>query len=361
MAIHFDATAPSAAPGDMWWTGGKLALAIDDLTSIQWVQISAMSDTSVPGPWDFPDAPAIGEQFTPSGSAVALTWDGNIWTFPMGGVAGTITIADDPPTGVAPNTLWWDSNSGDLFVNYNDADSTQWVQINRNAPATTGIAEAPARTGRCMCAAIPRGTLRRRLATTGSITDGDIKLGIQPGDHAGWYRLDGRAVSTLPQNAQAVAVGLGIVGNLPNADGAMPMQVPSGTPLGAITGSMSAIIAQENLPNATLTSSGHDAAAVTSSNAGVHTHVTDSQGNHAHPGARSVYAQVASSVEVAWDRNEPDESRGAHTHTAQSAGDHTHTVDLPSHTHTVALGGSGTALDITPKNIGLNMFIYLGV
>jgi hypothetical protein len=143
VAIHFDATAPSAAPGDMWWTGGKLALAIDDLTSIQWVQISAMNDTSVPGPWDFPDAPAIGEQFTPSGSSVALTWDGNIWTFPMGGVAGTITIADDPPTGVAPNTLWWDSNSGDLFVNYNDADSTQWVQINRNAPATTGITEAP--------------------------------------------------------------------------------------------------------------------------------------------------------------------------------------------------------------------------
>jgi hypothetical protein len=39
--------------------------------------------------------------------------------------------------------------------------------------------------------------------------------------------------------------------------------------------------------------------------------------------------------------------------TTDAAGDHTHTV-------TVSSGGSGTALDITPKSLSVNTFIYLG-
>ena len=144
MAIHFDATAPSAAPGDMWWSGGKLALAIDDETSIQWVQISSASDVPMPGPWDFPDAPTTGQGFTPVPGGATMTWDGQMWTFPAGAAGGSmITIADSAPTGTVSNTLWWDSDSGDLFVNYNDLDSTQWVQINTKAASTSGMPDAP--------------------------------------------------------------------------------------------------------------------------------------------------------------------------------------------------------------------------
>ncbi|MCC5613216.1 hypothetical protein LC612_42695 [Nostoc sp. CHAB 5834] len=35
-------------------------------------------------------------------------------------------------------------------------------------------------------------------------------------------------------------------------------------------------------------------------------------------------------------------------------------VAAGTHTHTVPLGGSGTALDITPRSLSVNTFIYLG-
>jgi len=34
--------------------------------------------------------------------------------------------------------------------------------------------------------------------------------------------------------------------------------------------------------------------------------------------------------------------------------------DAGAHSHTVPLGGSGTALDITPKSFGVNWFVWLG-
>jgi hypothetical protein len=54
-----------------------------------------------------------------------------------------VHIADAPPTAAQPNDLWWDSDSGNLFVLDEDADSTQWVQINVVAPPFAGVEEAP--------------------------------------------------------------------------------------------------------------------------------------------------------------------------------------------------------------------------
>jgi hypothetical protein len=50
---------------------------------------------------------------------------------------------------------------------------------------------------------------------------------------------------------------------------------------------------------------------------------------------------------------------------ARNAGDHTHTITASSaatgdHAHTTSLGGSGTALDVTPKSLSVNAFLYLG-
>jgi hypothetical protein len=44
----------------------------------------------------------------------------------------------------------------------------------------------------------------------------------------------------------------------------------------------------------------------------------------------------------------------------RQAGNHSHTWDFPNHTHTLALGGSGADIDVTPKHIVANHFIYLG-
>lgn len=46
-----------------------------------------------------------------------------------------VHIGDTPPTGVLPGALWWDSQGGELYIYYQDADnSSQWVQINSPTP-----------------------------------------------------------------------------------------------------------------------------------------------------------------------------------------------------------------------------------
>ena len=59
------------------------------------------------------------------------------------GIAATITvnpvtISDTPPTGARNGELWWESDSGDLFVYYVDADSAQWVLANAGGRGDTG-------------------------------------------------------------------------------------------------------------------------------------------------------------------------------------------------------------------------------
>jgi hypothetical protein len=55
------------------------------------------------------------------------TNDGNIVVFSDSNV--TALIADTPPTGALHGHLWWESDTANLFVRYNDGDSQQWVQI----------------------------------------------------------------------------------------------------------------------------------------------------------------------------------------------------------------------------------------
>lgn len=52
-------------------------------------------------------------------------------------VAGGAYIGDVPPSNPLPGTLWWESDTGYLLLNYADINSTQWVMIN-----AVGMAEA---------------------------------------------------------------------------------------------------------------------------------------------------------------------------------------------------------------------------
>jgi hypothetical protein len=75
--------------------------------------------------FDFPNAPTVGQVYT-SPTGVAYTWDGQKWT--SGSGYGAIYIADTPPS--APSgSLWWESDSGILYISYNDGNSIQWVAI----------------------------------------------------------------------------------------------------------------------------------------------------------------------------------------------------------------------------------------
>lgn len=43
-------------------------------------------------------------------------------------------VADTPPAAAQAGNLWWDSDSGNLFLKYSDGTSTQWIQVNIAPP-----------------------------------------------------------------------------------------------------------------------------------------------------------------------------------------------------------------------------------
>lgn len=46
-----------------------------------------------------------------------------------GGGGSSVFVSDTAPTGKPANSLWWESDTGILYVNFQDADSTQWVSV----------------------------------------------------------------------------------------------------------------------------------------------------------------------------------------------------------------------------------------
>ena len=200
---------------------------------------------------------------------------------------------------------------------------------------------------------------------------GDIKTGLQTVDHNGWIKLDGRLKSTLTASQQTQANLLGIGTNLPDANNAVLMQ--TGSTLGSVAGENSKIIAQNNLPNVSFTG--------TAATAGDHFHSIDPpntetaiNGYHSHSiGRRSNSDSGAYDTNDGrrWENSASTTDRAYYgTFETAGAGNHSHSVDIAafnsassgshSHTVTVSSGGSGVALDITPRRLSVNTFVYLG-
>jgi hypothetical protein len=78
---------------------------------------------------NFPNAPTTGQLY-PQPAVAGLPvyrWDGQKWTT-QGASPMSVYVADTPPA-ASDNSLWWESDSGILYVRYNDGDSTQWVAV----------------------------------------------------------------------------------------------------------------------------------------------------------------------------------------------------------------------------------------
>jgi hypothetical protein len=224
---------------------------------------------------------------------------------------------------------------------------------------------------------------------------GDVKSGVQSVDHSGWILLDGRPLTALSANQQAVAASLGLTGNLPDASNAYLSQ--NGGAMGAVSGTNTTTLTQANLPNVnfsgTAASGGDhshtvDPAPVNTTTNGNHSHggSTNSAGNHQHNYTDYYYAENQG-FSWGWAGNNgamdfdnagysitgTTVPAGNHTHTisTDTQGNHTHSVDVPSttsttngaHTHavTVSSGGSATPINIAPRSLTVNMFIYLGL
>ncbi|MEK6546879.1 MAG: hypothetical protein AABZ56_01040 [Bacteroidota bacterium] len=230
-----------------------------------------------------------------------------------GELASTGTgLARVTTTGAGTYTLkaWSSVGSYNAFSDFNGRTGVTWKKISGNTPMTV-------------------------------INYGDIKTGIQSADHSGWVKLNGRAKSTLSASQQTQATALGIGTNLPDATNAFLVQ--NSTTLGSVSGSSAKTIARANLPNVSLTA--------TTSNAGSHSH--------------SVNVNDASVLYV-YNLGVTAMKEGSSNWTAGAAanyanvltanGDHNHSVTTTS----MNGGVTQTTLDVTPKSLSVNTFIYLG-
>jgi hypothetical protein len=76
-----------------------------------------------------PDAPSDGYQYARKDAA---------WTKVTGGAL----ISATPPVSPLPSSFWWESDTGNLFIRFDDGNSAQWIQVNYSPLATDYVFRA---------------------------------------------------------------------------------------------------------------------------------------------------------------------------------------------------------------------------
>lgn len=87
---------------------------------------------------NFPSSPVNGQIYTVGDqswqySAVTTSWN----VVSQVQALGPVYIGSLPPTAPVEGDLWWNSNSGQLYIRYVDADGAQWVSATVNPPVTS--------------------------------------------------------------------------------------------------------------------------------------------------------------------------------------------------------------------------------
>ena len=79
---------------------------------------------------NLPDSPANGTTQTVNGITYTYNSSKGYWTTASSGTATTqVTTSDSAPSNPADGDLWYDTDTGGIFVYYADGTSNQWVQI----------------------------------------------------------------------------------------------------------------------------------------------------------------------------------------------------------------------------------------
>jgi hypothetical protein len=126
--------APTPPPGD---STGRLATTAFTAAAIAALNLAQFAPLASPGLTGTPTAP------TPSGgddNQIATAG----WVRSMIELGTTmLSVGPTPPTGVAANTLWWNSSDvspggAKLFLLYDDGDSQQWVPASMGATGPQG-------------------------------------------------------------------------------------------------------------------------------------------------------------------------------------------------------------------------------
>lgn len=180
-----------------------------------------------------------------------------------------------------------------------------------------------------------------------SIGIGDVKHTIATTDHLGWYKLDGRLISSLPALAQLNAASLGFVTNLPDATDRVLKAKSNVETLGQTGGNNNVVLVQNNLPNVNF--------AGTTSVDGSHTHSHSDQHNSTIENINLVYGLLGILSGVVLNilnTNVGNKVPVSVVANSQNMGNHSHTASVSS-------GGSNVALP-NVKHLTTNTFIYLG-
>lgn len=79
-----------------------------------------------------------------------LTFSGGVLGLTLPATVAHIAISDNPPGGPINGDFWWESDTGTLYMFYNDGNSSQWVSVGgsavgapANSPVFTGNPTAP--------------------------------------------------------------------------------------------------------------------------------------------------------------------------------------------------------------------------
>src|SRR5580765_633025 len=89
--------------------------------------------------FDFPNAPTTNQLITmPDGTI--RRYDGTKWVAGQTPTGPYCFIGDSPPTSPIPGTTWWCSADAQLYLYYNDGNSSQWVPA---VAVPASIGEAP--------------------------------------------------------------------------------------------------------------------------------------------------------------------------------------------------------------------------
>jgi len=129
---------------------------------------------------EFPANPTTGQQYNAT-NGVIYQWDSQKWQTRIvesyantGGNPGLT-----PPPNPSPGTFWWDSEAGQLYIWYVDADSSQWMQA-----AVLGT------TYDSLCNQVTNQTLSARNLPSGTY---DLSLALE-----GSAVYDGQQILDLP-------------------------------------------------------------------------------------------------------------------------------------------------------------------
>lgn len=176
-------------------------------------------------------------------TGIGYIWNGTTWSSlgvviqgppgpqgPPGTGGGAATaIGDTPPTPPTVGQLWWDSVGGQLYIYFQDADSTQWVIAN-NQPGPTGPAGATGPQGPQGLPGTPWPEAPidgRTYGRDGATTSWNPVPQEAPNDGQGYLRvgvLPGTWEAGLPISGGTLTGALTLDGNATLALQAVPLQ-----------------------------------------------------------------------------------------------------------------------------------------